>query len=97
MILSGSAAQVKSFGPVLCSGLRSSAPALKRPPVPDQGPTIVRVVERPERFRNGLFQALDRPGSREGMVLVVEAMHLDAAIVGHHPLEAEMGERGELR
>jgi hypothetical protein len=65
--------------------------------VPDQRLAIVRKVERPGPIRNRLFQALDRERSRERLVLVLEAKHLDAAIVGHHPPEAEMGKRGELQ
>lgn len=49
------------------------------------------------RFRNGLFQALDGGSSSKRLLLAVEAVHFDAAIVGHHFPEAQMGERGEMQ
>src|ERR1700694_5102542 len=74
-----------------------SACALQRPPVPDQGLTIAGMVGRPVLFRNGPLQPLDGPRSLERVFLAVEAMHLDAAVVWHHFLETQMGERSEMQ
>src|ERR1700682_5479931 len=74
-----------------------SAFALQRPPAPDQGLTIAGMVGRPVLFRNGPLQPLDGPRSLERVFLAVEAMHLDAAVVWHHFLETQMGERSEMQ
>src|SRR5450756_1952648 len=66
----------------------SSAFALQRPPVPDQCLTIGGEFEGPVWFRNSRFQPLDGVRSLERMVLAAEAVHLDAAVVRHHFLEA---------
>ena len=49
------------------------------------------------RLRNGPLQPLDGLSSLQRVGLVAEAEHLDAAIVRHHLLETEMGQRSELQ
>src|SRR5450756_1142182 len=74
----------------------SGALALRRPPVPDQCLPIGGMVEWPVLFRNRLFQPFEGKGSRQRVVLAVETLHLDAAVVGHHFPETEMRQRGEV-
>src|ERR1700730_4580323 len=74
-----------------------SALALQRPPVLDQFLPIGGVIKRPEFFRNSLFQPLDGARSLDCVVLAAKAIHLDATIVWHHLLEAQMSKRGEMQ
>jgi hypothetical protein len=67
--------------------LALGALALRRPPVPDQGLAVGGVLARPVLFRNSPFQPLDGKRYLKRLLLVAEAMHLDAAVVRHHFLE----------
>jgi hypothetical protein len=64
--------------------------------VPDQRSAIGAVIGGLMLLRDKPFQLLDGVRAFEREVLAVEAVHLDTAIVRHHLLEAEMGERAQV-
>src|SRR5260370_32474956 len=63
----------------------------------DQCLAIGGMRDQPLRFRNSPFQLLDCARDLARLFLAVEAVHLDTAVVGHHLLEAQMRERGEMQ
>src|SRR5882672_5611285 len=63
----------------------------------DQCPAIGGGLDRPLRFRNRPFQFLQHARYLARLLLAAEALHLDAAIIRHHLLEAQMRERGEMQ
>src|SRR6267142_3670872 len=76
---------------------RLSGFAFRGPPMPDQCLTVGGMLGRPVLFRNSPFQFFDGRRSVKRLFLVAEAKHLDAAVVRHHFLETQMGERSEVQ